>query len=65
MPKKGGSVSDADNDLASLDEDDLATNQEAVVVPLAMGEVKLSLHWISPPYDQTTKVAPSERPGKK
>lgn len=62
---KGTNLDAAENDIASVDGDDLSTNQEAVVLPVCMGEVKLAVHWISPPYNQFTKVAPVERPGKK
>ena len=64
---KGGSVNlpDPNAEPGNLNPDDLATNREAVPVPLVAGEVKAALVWLSQPWNQFTKEAPMERPGKK
>lgn len=64
---KGGStnIPDQPQDQANMDDTDLSTNQEGIVLPWFCGEQKIAVHWISPVYNQTTKEAPTERPGKK
>jgi len=64
---KGGSpnLPQADPALANVDSSDLATNQESKPIPFVCGERKIALRWISPIYDQFTKNAPAEVPGKK
>lgn len=64
---KGGSniKPDAALQQGNLDGEDMSTNQESTVLPWCCGEVKVAVHWISPIYDQFTKEAPTERPGKK
>lgn len=52
-------------ETANIQPEDMATNQEATVVPWLCGEQKVALRWISPAYNQFTKEAPIERPGKK
>ena len=64
---KGGAtnIPDDQQDVANTSAEDYATNQEAVPLPWFCGEQKIALHWISPVYNQFTKVAPNDRPGKK
>ena len=52
-------------DPGNVDAQELSTNQEAIVVPLIMGEQRLPLIWISSIYNQYTVPAPVDRPGKK
>ncbi|OAM89354.1 hypothetical protein OH491_13470 [Termitidicoccus mucosus] len=52
-------------DLAGIDEDTQTTNQEAVPVPYVAGEVVVSMHWISPIYNQFAREAPADQRGKK
>jgi hypothetical protein len=62
---KGVNVPTDTSDLANIDETELSSNQEAVAVPWFCGERKFALKWISPTYNQFTREAPAERPGKK
>ena len=64
---KGGSNIKPDNklDTANIQGTDFSTNQQAVPVPWFVGERKISVRWVSPVYNQFTKEAPVERPGKK
>lgn len=64
---KGGATikPDSEIDMANTDAEDFATNQEAAVLPWVAGEQKVALRWISPVYNQFTREAPVERPGKK
>jgi hypothetical protein len=52
-------------DAGNLDENEVSTNQQALPVPLFAGEASLALHWLCNPYNQFTREAPAERPGKK
>ena len=65
MAKGSPNLRDAPQDTGNLEPEDLATNQEAVAVPLGAGEFKVAVKWISPIYNQFTREAPTERPGKK
>jgi len=64
---KGTSIKPIDPDLenGNTAPDEVATNQEAAVLPWLAGEQKVAVRWISPVYNQFTKEAPAERPGKK
>ena len=64
---KGGSGIKPDPalDEGNVNGEDVSTNQEATVLPWCAGEQKIAVHWISPVYNQFTKEAPNERPGKK
>lgn len=64
---KGGvkNQPDPEQDTANVDAEEMSTNQEGVVVPWFTGEQIVALRWISPVYNQFTKEAPAERPGKK
>jgi hypothetical protein len=52
-------------DQTALEDESLATAQEAVPVPLFAGEVKVAGRFWSPIYGQRTQQAKSDRPGKK
>lgn len=52
-------------DAGNVEADELATNQQAMPVPLFAGEAKFALQWICEPYNQFTREAPADRPGKK
>jgi hypothetical protein len=52
-------------DLANVQQDEVATNQQATAIPLVMGTNKVALRWITPALNQWTKKAPTTRPGKK
>jgi hypothetical protein len=64
---KGETKNQPDPELndANTEADEFSTNQEAVSIPWFCGERKVALRWISPIYNQYTKEAPQERPGKK
>lgn len=63
---KGGSNQPAgDPNAGNLDEEELASNQEATPVPWACGEFKVPAKWITGIIDQEAREAPAERPGKK
>lgn len=64
---KGGvkNQPDPEQDTANIDPEEMSTNQEGIVVPWGCGEFIVSLRWVSPVYNQFTKEAPIERPGKK
>lgn len=64
---KGGSIKPTDPslDTGNTAPDEVATNQEAAVLPWGVGETKVAVRWISPVYNQFTREAPAERPGKK
>lgn len=63
--KGGGNMPDPPEDPGNVDEHELATNQQTVVVPWFVGEAKFALHWVSDAYNQFTRPAPQQRPGKK
>lgn len=52
-------------DTGNVQENEVATNQQAISVPLVMGTNKVALRWITPATNQFTKPAPTQRPGKK
>ena len=63
---KGETKNQPDPELndANTEADEFSTNQEAVSIPWFCGERKVALRSISPIYNQFTKEAPQERPGK-
>lgn len=61
---KGGNI-DTSPDPANIEPGELSTNQEATVLPVFAGETKFALVWLCDPFNQFTKDAPQERPGKK
>jgi len=65
MGAKNTDALDGGADLMNVTEEESATNQEAVVLPWFAGEGKFALKWISPPYEQFTRLVPQERPSKK
>ncbi len=64
---KGGArnLPDSEIETGNLTPDEMSTNQEGTVVPWFAGEQIFALRWISPVYDQFTREAPNDRPGKK
>jgi hypothetical protein len=52
-------------ELAGIDETTQTTNQEAVPVTYLAGETVVSMHWISPIYNQYAQEAPQGQRGKK
>jgi len=50
---------------ANIGADELATNQQATVIPYLAGTNKVALRWIMPAINQFTRPAPVSRPGKK
>lgn len=60
---KGSDVSTVEP--ANVEPAELSSNQQAVPVPLFAGEAKFALVWLCDPFNQFTKDAPQERPGKK
>jgi len=46
---------DEENRLANLEPDELATNEEATVLPWLAGEAKLPARWMSPVYKPFTR----------
>ena len=50
---------------ANVEADELSTNQEAITIPMFAGESKFAMVWLCDAFNQFTKDAPSERPGKK
>ena len=65
MSKGATDLPDATADLGAVDEADLSSNQEAVVIPFFCGEAKFAVKWLCYPFKQFTKDAPTKRPGKK
>lgn len=63
--KGGANIPDAEQSVGNLEADEVATNAEAVVLPVFAGERKFALTWLCEPFDQFTREAPAERPGKK
>lgn len=63
--KGGGNLPDPAPDTGNLSADDVATNAEAAVLPVFAGEALLACRWISEPFNQFTREAPADRPGKK
>lgn len=62
---KSANLPDPNLAPANIDADELATNQQTVVVPWFCGEAKFALKWLCEPFDQFTRPAPQERPTKK
>ena len=65
MSKGINDLPDSEPDPANVSDDELASNQQVVVVPLFCGEAKFALKWLCDPFNQFTKDAPAKRPGKK
>lgn len=63
--KGGGNLPDPNQSVGNLESDEVSTNQQAVPLPLHAGEAKFALRWLCEPFNQFTKEAPAERPGKK
>lgn len=52
-------------DTGNVQSENVATNQQATVIPMVFGTNKVALRWISPALNQFTRPAPTQRPGKK
>lgn len=65
MSKGSNEIPEATADVGNLESDEVSSNQQAVVVPLFAGEAKFALKWLCDPFNQFTREAPAERPGKK
>lgn len=52
-------------DTAGIEEEQVSSSQESVPVPFVAGTRKIAVKWISRVYNQKSKPAPAERPGKK
>lgn len=52
-------------EVTGLEDGTVSNSQEAVPVAMLAGERPVPLVWISRIYNQKTKPAPVERPGKK
>ncbi len=63
--KGGSNAPDPAPDVGNLAADDVSTNAEAAVLRVFGGESLLACVWISEPFNQFTKEAPADRPGKK
>jgi len=50
---------------AGIEDEQVSSSQEAVPVPFVTGTRKIAVKWISRVYNQKSKPAPAERPGKK
>lgn len=63
--KGGANQPDPDPSVGNLDANEVSTNKQASPLPMFAGEAKFALVWLCEPYNQFTKEAPAERPGKK
>lgn len=52
-------------EVAGVDENAQASNQEAVPVPLVAGEIVVAAKWLSPIYNEYAVEAPAGSTGKK
>lgn len=50
---------------AGIEDNSVSTSEEALPVPLAVGEVKVAVKWVTRIYNQRAQVAPQTRAGKK
>ncbi len=62
---KGADRTADSQDLGNIEEGELSSNQQAIPVPLFAGETSFALQWLCEPYNQFTREASIERPGKK
>ncbi len=49
----------------AMESESVSTAQEARPLPYIAGERKIAVRWISRVYNQYTREAPQQRPGKK
>src|ERR1041385_353848 len=62
MSSKGTNrAPEPDPNLGNVDSGDLASNEQAVVVPWGCGEFKVALKWLSPVYNQFTREASADQ----
>jgi len=64
MKGAASNLTDTTPNLGNTVPDEIATNQEAAVIPWGVGEFKASLRWICPPANQVTKESTTQ-PTKK
>lgn len=48
-----------------VEEEEVATHQEAIPVPFVAGTRRVALRWMTPAFGLVTQLAPDKRPGKK
>jgi hypothetical protein len=48
-----------------IEEEEMATSQEGIIVPWLNGTRRLAVRWVSSAEDMITREAPDDRPGKK
>lgn len=65
MKGSEGYIPDPELDPANSDSRDFSTNESAVVLPVFSGEQIVNARWFGPLYNQFTKPAPVDSPGKK
>lgn len=63
--KGGANLPAEEPQVANLDPEELASNQEATPVPWGCGDFKVPAKWITGILEQEAREAPMERPGKK
>jgi|GEM_PF-6167604 len=63
MSSKGKSKLPTQNDI--IEDEELATHQETVPIPMMSGTRIIALRWISPALDKIARQAKQDRPGKK
>jgi len=61
---KGGSQ-DQPGETGNVEEREVSTNRQTQPLALFTGEAQFALVWLCDPYNQFTKPAPADRPGKK
>lgn len=62
MSAKG---TDIEKDDLPLEDEEVATAQEAIPVPLIAGTRRMAVRWFVPAMGLVTQLAPEDRPGKK
>lgn len=61
---KGNSI-EPDRDEWPVEDEDIATHQEAIPVPYMAGTRRIGLRWMTPALDMRTRQAPDPSYGKK
>lgn len=49
----------------TIEDEEMATHQEAIPIPYLAGSQMLAVRWITPALDRVARQAPQDRPGKK
>lgn len=55
----GGKTPTPKPDMANVDESEVATNQQAIAIPVVCGTGKVALRWVSPALNQFTRPVPT------